>query len=118
MKAKIIVQGERTHPLQTYVDRIQVTVVEWVSLRPIFDVCVRETGYDGRGTLRGYVAEVCGSGESAEDHGRSDFFIGNGAAATEIWLVRRERGRVGGGEHGQRRVGARQGTLVCWDGHM
>ena len=33
-------------------DRIQVTVVEWVSLRPIFDVFARDTGYEGGGRLR------------------------------------------------------------------
>ena len=29
-----------------------VTVVEWVSIRPIFDVCTREMGYEGRGILQ------------------------------------------------------------------
>ena len=28
-----------------------VTVVEWVSIRPIFDLCVRDTGYEGGGRL-------------------------------------------------------------------
>ena len=44
---KKVLQGARTQPLQTYVDRRQTTVAEWVNLRPIFDVCVRETGYEG-----------------------------------------------------------------------
>ena len=38
--------------LTKYVDRRQATVAEWVDLRPIFDVCVRETGYEGWGRLQ------------------------------------------------------------------
>ena len=60
--------------------------------------------------------EVGGSGEAAEGHGRSNFVSGKGAAATGIFQAWQERGRIGAKEHGQRRVGARQGTSVCWDG--
>ena len=49
---KKVLQGAGTHPLRTYVDRRQVTVAEWVSLRPIFDVCERGMGYEGGGKLR------------------------------------------------------------------
>ena len=48
----IVLQGVGTQPLQTYIDRMQVTVVEWVALRPLFEVCVNETGYKGGGRLR------------------------------------------------------------------
>ena len=34
-----------TQPLGTYIYRRQVTVTEWVDLRPIFDVFAKETGY-------------------------------------------------------------------------
>ena len=44
-------QGAETRPLQTYLDRRQATLTEWVALRPIFGVCTRETGYEGRGKL-------------------------------------------------------------------
>ena len=29
-----------------------MTVAEWVAIRPIFDVCARETGYEGGGRLQ------------------------------------------------------------------
>ena len=51
-EAKTILQGVRTHSLRTYVDRRQATVAEWVSLRSIFDVCARETVYEGGGGLQ------------------------------------------------------------------
>ena len=63
----------------------------------------------------GAVVEVGGSVESAEDNGRSNFVSGKGSAATGIRQAWREQGRVGGGEHGQRRIWVSQGTLVCWD---
>ena len=44
--AKKVLQRADTQPLQTYVDRRQATVSEWVALRPIFDICVRDTGYE------------------------------------------------------------------------
>ena len=47
-----VIQGAETQPLQTYLDRMQATVAKWVALRPIFDICVRETGYEGGGKLR------------------------------------------------------------------
>ena len=49
--AKKFLQGAGTQPLQTYVDRRQATVAEWVALRPIFDICAREMGYEGGGRL-------------------------------------------------------------------
>ena len=47
-----IIQGAETQMLRTYVDRRQVTVAEWGTTRPIFDVCAREMGYNGGGRLR------------------------------------------------------------------
>ena len=49
---KIVLQGVGTQPLKTYVDRRQAAVVEWVALRNIFDVCARETGYEGGDRLQ------------------------------------------------------------------
>ena len=60
--------------------------------------------------------EAGGSGEAVEGHGRRDFGSDKGAAVTGIRKVWRERGRVGGEDHRQRRVGVRQGTSVFWDG--
>ena len=50
--SKKVLQGAETQPIQTYLDRRQATVSEWVALRPIFNVCARETGYEGGGNLR------------------------------------------------------------------
>ena len=48
----IVLQGAGTKPIQTYVDRRQATVSEWVALRNIFDDFARETGYEGGERLR------------------------------------------------------------------
>ena len=48
---KVLREGG-TQPLQTYIGRRQATVAEWVALRPIFEVCAKETGYEGGGRLR------------------------------------------------------------------
>ena len=47
-----VLQGAGTQPLKTYIDRRQVTVAEWVALRRIFEVYVKETSYEGGGRLR------------------------------------------------------------------
>ena len=33
----------------TYIGRRQETVAQWVALRPLFEVCTREKGYEGVG---------------------------------------------------------------------
>ena len=62
------------------------------------------------------MVEAEGSGISSECHSRSNFRSGKGVAVTDIRKVWREQERVGGGKHGQRRIGERWGTLVFWDG--
>ena len=47
-----MLQGAGTQPLQTYLDRRQATVAEWVALRPTFNVYARETSYKGGGKLQ------------------------------------------------------------------
>ena len=37
---------------RTYIGRQQATVSRWVVLRPLFEVCTRETGYEGVGRRR------------------------------------------------------------------
>ena len=49
---KIVLEGAGTHLFRKYVDMRQATVMEWVELQPIFDVCARETGYEGGGKLQ------------------------------------------------------------------
>ena len=68
------------------------------------------------GKAPGAEVESGGSKETAEFHGRKDIGGGKGTETTVIRQAGRERGRVGGGEHGQRRVGARTGSLVYWEG--
>ena len=41
-----------TKNLWGYVNKRQATVAEWVYLRPIFEVFVKETGYERGGRLR------------------------------------------------------------------
>ena len=47
--AKTVLEKAETHPLGTYIDKRQATLAEWVTLRPILEVCDRETGYKGGG---------------------------------------------------------------------
>ena len=35
-----------------YIEQRQATMAQWVSLRPLFEVCTRETGYEGGGRRR------------------------------------------------------------------
>ena len=58
------------------------------------------------------MVETGGSGESVEGNGRIYFGGGKGAAAAGIRKTLREQSGVRGGEHEQRRVGARPGTSV------
>ena len=47
VKADEFLLGVGTQTLRKHVDRQHATVAEWVATRPIFDVCARETGYEG-----------------------------------------------------------------------
>ena len=40
---------DRDKPLREYIERRQATVAEWVALRPVFEVCAKETGFEGGG---------------------------------------------------------------------
>ena len=39
-----LIQAARTKPLREYIDKRQATIVEWVALWQIFEVCEKETG--------------------------------------------------------------------------
>ena len=52
-----LIQTAGTKPLWEYINKKQAMVVEWVALRPIFEVCAKEKGYEGGGIL-----VICGSG--------------------------------------------------------
>ena len=47
-----MLQGVGIQTIRTYVARQQATVAEWVTTWPIFDVCAKETGYEGGGRLQ------------------------------------------------------------------
>ena len=47
-----VLQEVGAQPLQTYIDRRQAIVAEWVELSPIFEVCVKEMGYKGGGVYQ------------------------------------------------------------------
>ena len=39
-------------PLCEYIEKRQAVVADWVTLRPVFKVYVKETGFEGRGRAR------------------------------------------------------------------
>ena len=45
VEAETVIENTVTQPLGTYIDRSQATLAEWVALRPILEVCDRETCY-------------------------------------------------------------------------
>ena len=50
--AEGIREAERTKLDRIYIERRQATVAQWGALRPLFEVCERETGCEGRGRRR------------------------------------------------------------------
>ena len=51
-KAASVLKETRTQTLGAYIDKRQATVVGWVVLRLILNICNRETGYEGGGRRR------------------------------------------------------------------
>ena len=47
-----VIKEAGTHTPGTYIDKRQATVVEWVALRPILEVCDRKAGYEEGGRCR------------------------------------------------------------------
>ena len=66
MSAENILKKSVNHYLGTYIDRRQATVAEWVVLRPILEVCYKETGYEGGGEAPGSVVVANSYQEAAE----------------------------------------------------
>ena len=46
VSAETVMKKAGNQTLGTYIYRKQITVMEWVALRPILEVCARETSYD------------------------------------------------------------------------
>ena len=42
-----ILEAEGTQSMRIYIERRKATVAQWVALRPLFEICARETGYEG-----------------------------------------------------------------------
>ena len=45
-------RGSGTQSARIYIEQQQATMVQWVALRPLFEVCAREKGYEGGGRRR------------------------------------------------------------------
>ena len=50
--AEVIREAAGTQSDRTYIEQRQATEVQWVALRPLFEVCARETGYEVGGWRR------------------------------------------------------------------
>ena len=50
--AESVLQAAGKKTLNDYIIKSQATVAEWVSLRSIFEVCAKETGYEGEGRFQ------------------------------------------------------------------
>ena len=48
----MVIQVTGTKPLQEYIERRKVTVAEWVALKPVLEVCAKETGFGVEGRER------------------------------------------------------------------
>ena len=63
-------QAVGTQPLQTYINRRQKKLAEWVTTHPIFEVCAPDKGYEGggRGEAKSAVVKADGSRCPSEGH--------------------------------------------------
>ena len=66
MAAEKFLEKVGTQSLGTYIEGRQATVTEWVALRPILEVCVRETGYEWGREAPGAAVEANGGQKAAE----------------------------------------------------
>ena len=51
-EAEEVQEAAGTQLAKTYIGRIQEMVAQWVALRPIIKLCIREMGYEGGGRRR------------------------------------------------------------------
>ena len=52
VEAETVLERAGTQPLGTHIGRRQATLAKWVMLSPILEVCDRDTGYKGGGSLQ------------------------------------------------------------------
>ena len=58
--AEIMLRAAGGKPHNTYIEKSQATVTEWMAFRPVFNICAKETVYEGRGEDPGDVVEAGG----------------------------------------------------------
>ena len=51
-----------------YIEQRQATVDQWVAISPLFDVCARDTGYEGGGSEEEVVVAPRGDGKTTLGH--------------------------------------------------
>ena len=47
-----VIQATGTKLLQEYIEGRQAEIAEWVAMQPVFEVCVKETDFEGGGEAR------------------------------------------------------------------
>ena len=94
-----------TQLARIYIGRRQASMAKWVALRPLFEMCARETWYEGVGCRR----EAC----RHKMHQRNKF-----GPPWKYWGRLRGRGALGrmSRSRNRRREGGRVGKSACWDG--
>ena len=58
-----------------YIELQQANVAQWVALRPLFELCPRETGYEGGGAEEEGV--VAPRGDGTKNSGRPGRLVGS-----------------------------------------
>ena len=51
-KAEVVREAAETQSTISHIGKRQRTMAQWVVLRPILELCARETGYEGGGEIR------------------------------------------------------------------
>ena len=95
MAAETVLNKAVTWSLGTHIDRSQETVMEWLALHPILEVCDRDTGYEGGGRRR----NLWWRQTAARKQLRATLKYISLAARERRWKSGRS-GKSGGGERG------------------
>ena len=84
-----------TQSARTYIERRQATVDHWVALHILFEVCARDTGYDGGGSM----SQTWWRQEATEKQLRAtlaDLQEAKGSRLVGIWARSKNRKGEGG----------------------
>ena len=106
-----VIKEAGTHTLEEYIEKREEIVEEWLGLRPILEICDRETGYEG-----GYMCDEPWWRQTADQKNLS-------ATLEEISTAEREqrwesvrRGKGGGGREELESDAGILWASVNWDG--